>query len=84
MRLADLVQHYGNQTAAGDALGVSQSTISGWEERGIPHLRQLQIEVLTCGALMADAESAAELRLPDGIDFSKNCAGDSGNVQTSK
>jgi transcriptional repressor of cell division inhibition gene dicB len=53
MKTADVVRHYGTQTAAAAALGIDQSSVSGWGEFP-PDKRQLQIERLTDGALKAE------------------------------
>jgi hypothetical protein len=60
MTYTQLLNHYGTQTAAGEALkqidgkGVAQSTVAGWKEDGIPQPRQAQYEVVTRGKLRAD------------------------------
>ncbi len=51
MTYDELICHYGTQQEAADAIGVSQPTISGWREGGIPVLRQYQIQVITRGRL---------------------------------
>ena len=61
----ELIEHYGTQRAAGDALkafgpneGVSQSSVAEWKESGIPAPRQAQYEILTKGRLRADRVQA--------------------------
>jgi DNA-binding transcriptional regulator YdaS (Cro superfamily) len=55
MTYDQLISHYGTQSAAASALGINQSSVSEWKERGsIPRLRQLHIEILTKGKLKAD------------------------------
>lgn len=61
MRYEDLLEYYGTQRAAGDALkafgpdqGVSQPSVAEWKEKGIPPPRQAQYEILTKGELKAD------------------------------
>lgn len=49
----EAVKHYGNQTKLGQALGVKQSTVSGWKEC-IPPIHQLRLQKLTRGKLKAD------------------------------
>lgn len=55
-----LIAHYGTQKAAGEALkafdgvGVGQSSVAEWKEKGIPAPRQAQYEILTRGELLAD------------------------------
>lgn len=51
----DVLDHFGGATATAQALGVSQPSVSNWEDP-IPELRQLQIEKLTCGVLRAGPE----------------------------
>lgn len=54
MTFDELMQHFGTQTKAGDALGVAQTTVAEWKKTGIPLPRQYQIQVLTGGILKAD------------------------------
>lgn len=57
MKFNQLIDHFGSQVAAADALGVTQPTLSNWKKRGrIPHLQQLRIEHLTKGKLRASPE----------------------------
>lgn len=54
MKFEDLIDHFGSQVAAADALGVTQPTLSNWKKRGrIPHLQQLRIQHVTKGKLKA-------------------------------
>jgi len=53
MLKTDAIAHFGSQKALGEALGVTQPTISGWSEI-VPPLQQLRLERLTGGALVAD------------------------------
>ena len=53
MKTSDVVRHYGTQTAAAAALGMDQSSVSGWGEFP-PDKRQLQVERLTNGLLKAE------------------------------
>ena len=53
MKTSDVVRHYGTQTAVAAALGIDQSSVSGWGEFP-PDKRQLQIERLTQQALKAE------------------------------
>lgn len=67
MTFDELIDFYGTQKAAGEALGsfgdnekVNQSSVAEWKEKGIPAPRQAQYELLTNGELKADrAERAA-------------------------
>ena len=54
MTFDELMDLYGTQTKAGDALGVAQTTVADWKKFGIPLPRQYQIQVLTGGVLKAD------------------------------
>jgi DNA-binding transcriptional regulator YdaS (Cro superfamily) len=57
MKFNQLIDHFGSQVAAADALGVTQPTLSNWKKRGrIPHLQQLRIEHVTRGKLRASPE----------------------------
>lgn len=65
MTYEELVEHYGSQTAAGEALkafgpqeGVKQSSVAEWKGKGIPAPRQAQYELLTGGKLKADRTEA--------------------------
>lgn len=60
-----LIEHYGTQKAAGEALGafgadeaVKQSSVAEWKEKGIPAPRQAQFELLTKGRLKAERVAA--------------------------
>lgn len=53
MKTSDVVRYYGTQTAVAAALGMDQSSVSGWGEYP-PDKRQLQIERLTSQALKAE------------------------------
>lgn len=61
MTYDQLIEHYGTQKAAGEALGafgadeaVKQSSVAEWKEKGIPAPRQAQYEILTEGKLKAE------------------------------
>jgi hypothetical protein len=55
MTFTQLLKHFKTQTAAAQAIGVRQPTISMWNTRGkIPGLQQIRIENITNGALKAD------------------------------
>lgn len=58
MTYDDLIRHFGTQTRAAEALGLAQPSVSEWQQRGIPFLRQLHIEKLTKGRLKAEFKSA--------------------------
>ena len=52
MTLQDLVSHFGSQSKAAKALGVSAVSVCLWRN-GIPKKRQQQIEAMTGGILRA-------------------------------
>ena len=54
MNYHDVLAFYKTQQAAADALGIEQASISKWQNKRVPHLRQLQLEKLTKGALKAE------------------------------
>ncbi len=54
MTFQELIEHFGTQTATAQALGIHQSSVSEWQQKGIPVPRQYQIQVLTGGKLQAD------------------------------
>lgn len=65
MTYEQLLDYYGTQKAAGEALGafgpgeaVKQSSVAEWKEKGIPAPRQAQYEILTRGELKADRKVA--------------------------
>lgn len=65
MTYDQLIDHYGTQKAAGEALGafgpneaVKQSSVAEWKEKGVPAPRQAQYELLTRGKLKADRIAA--------------------------
>ena len=45
----------GTQRALADKLGISQPSVAGWGERP-PPLRQLQLQALSLGKLIADSD----------------------------
>lgn len=55
MNYDQLIEHYGSQTNAAKALGISPVAVCLWQKGGIPERRQLQLQQLTRGALKADA-----------------------------
>lgn len=65
MKYDELIDFYGTQKAAGEALGafgpdeaVKQSSVAEWKEKGIPAPRQAQYELLTAGHLKAERVAA--------------------------
>lgn len=53
MLTADAIHHFGTKTALARALYITPQALTDWGER-VPPLRQLQLEKLTSGVLMAD------------------------------
>ncbi len=58
MTYDDLIRYYGTPSKPCKVLGISRPLIHDWKRKGIPKLRQYEIEVKTGGALKAQ-ESAA-------------------------
>lgn len=57
MNFNQVIEHFGSQVAAADAIGVTQPTLSNWKKRGsIPQLQQLRIQHITKGKLKAAPE----------------------------
>lgn len=55
MNIQQLVEHYGDQAAAADAIRVSRQAVSKWKKAGrIPLEYQLQWEENSAGAVRAD------------------------------
>lgn len=54
MTFDELINFYGTQVRAGRAIGIGQSSVAEWKDKGIPAGRQAQYEILTQGALKAD------------------------------
>ena len=54
MTYDELIEFYGTQKAAAEALGLSQPSLSEWKDKGIPPPRQAQYELLTKGKLKAE------------------------------
>lgn len=55
MKKSDVIRHFGSQTAAADALGISQAAISKWGET-IPELQAVRLEQVTNKALRYDPD----------------------------
>lgn len=55
MKVKDVIEHFGSQTATAKALGVSVPSVWAWvSSKKVPQLRQYQIEKITKGKLKAD------------------------------
>ncbi len=55
MTTEEAVKHFTSQQALADALGIKQPSVAGWGEYPPPY-RQLQIQILTAGKLVAEAD----------------------------
>lgn len=53
MNKTQAVQHFGSVSALAQALGVTYEAVRQWVE--VPALRQYQLQLMTAGALVADA-----------------------------
>lgn len=62
MKTQQVIDHFGSQAAVAKALDIAQPSVAQWGDRP-PALRQLQIEVLTRGALRAGPE-CDQFRVP--------------------
>lgn len=62
MTYDEALSYYGNQTKLGEALGVTQSTVSSWGGALPPHY-QYQLEIITHGKLRV----GEELRRPGAL-----------------
>ncbi len=67
MTYDQLIEFFGSQKAAGEALGklgndqkVSQPSVAEWKTKGIPGPRQAQYELVTNGELKADRPEHSE------------------------
>ncbi len=61
MTYQELIDFYGTQAKAAEALGLKQPSVAGWQKEGVPAPRQAQYELLTDGRLKAD-RPIAEVR----------------------
>jgi hypothetical protein len=53
MTYQQVVEHFGSCALAGKALGIDRKAVHAWKRKGVPLLRQYQIQALTDGALKA-------------------------------
>lgn len=53
MKKSDLIEHFGTQNAVAEALGITKSAVSQWEER-IPEGMAYKAQVITGGKLRVD------------------------------
>lgn len=63
MKTKAVIEHFGTQQAAADALGIKQSSVAEWGEYP-PELRQLQVHRLTAGELRAEPSVIAKFGEP--------------------
>ena len=56
MTYSEAIAHFGTQTKLAEALGMTQGSVSAWEGF-IPPLRQIQLQTITGGKLMADPQA---------------------------
>ena len=54
MNYDDIKAHFGTEKACAAALGIEQPSVNSWKKKGIPWMRQMQIQELTEGKLKAD------------------------------
>ena len=62
MTFQELINHFGSQSAAAQAVGTSRQVVSAWKRNGIPLGRQYEIQFLTGGKLRASAAHGVSLR----------------------
>lgn len=59
MKTRDAANHFGSKKKLADALGIQPSAVTMWREV-VPISRQYQLQILSGGALMADAAPSAD------------------------
>ncbi|MBI6940037.1 Cro/Cl family transcriptional regulator [Pseudomonas putida] len=59
MKTRDAANHFGSKKKLAGALGIQPSAVTMWGEV-VPISRQYQLQILSGGALMADAKPFAE------------------------
>lgn len=60
MTITEVLDHFDGITNTAKALGISYQAVKQWTEKGaVPEGRQFQIQLLTDGALTADARKTA-------------------------
>lgn len=61
MNVDQAIEHFGSQSALARALGIEPPSVAEWKSKGkIPPVRQFQIEVVSGGALKADAPEQSQ------------------------
>jgi hypothetical protein len=53
MTYAQVIEHYGSAIKAAKALGIDRKAVHAWKQKGVPQLRQYQIQALTGSVLVA-------------------------------
>lgn len=53
MTYDQVIKHYGSEAKVAAALDIRAPSVYGWRERGVPFLRQVQIQLQTAGKLKA-------------------------------
>jgi hypothetical protein len=53
MTYEQLINHYKSAANVARAFGVTTASVAGWKRKGVPPIRQFQIELDTNGALLA-------------------------------
>jgi len=61
MQMRQAVRFFGTQDNIAEALGISQAAVGKWGEMGVPILRQIQLEYLSCGKLKASKRELGKL-----------------------
>jgi len=64
MTYDDLIAHFGTEAKAAAARGVPRQTVHRWKGRPVPLDQQVEFEVLTRGALLADLPDAVRASAP--------------------
>lgn len=59
MKTRDAANHFGSKKKLANALGIQPSAVTMWGEL-VPISRQYQLQILSGGALMADAKPSSE------------------------
>jgi len=60
MTITEVLDHFGGINETAKALGITYQAVKQWTDRGqVPEGRQFQIQLLTGGALVADARQSA-------------------------
>jgi hypothetical protein len=54
MTYTQVIEHYGSAIKAAKALGIDRKAVHAWKQKGVPQLRQYQIQALTDGVLVAE------------------------------